>query len=334
MSRNGKSGSGAVTAFVSRDIDVVCERLTSISGASTRIDYFGDPDAFSMSLTATKLGDLLLSKVQVAGWSLTRPMESLTNISIPTAGTPMKLRSGNRSYEVSARDAAAVGRPFEMLEAKFHEGAAIVLHAPIEALIERAEQLTNGSLSGSPISQMADHVDLSAPIGEALARTLRTAISEVSALDSTGLGSLVAAGYEDSLTNLAAAALFPSIAHALGRPTSPCASAAIRFARDFIREHAAEPVRLSQLASDLNLPMRTLQDNFRRVFGVSPREWLLECRLERARQRLILPDRPMSVSAVAYECGFGDLGDFSGKYRKKYGESPSVTLRAARRHFS
>ena len=66
MSRNGKSGSGAVTAFVSRDIDVVSERLTSITGASTRIDYFGDPDAFSMSLTATKLGGLVLSKVQVA----------------------------------------------------------------------------------------------------------------------------------------------------------------------------------------------------------------------------------------------------------------------------
>ena len=219
MSRNGKSGSGGVTTFVSRDIDVVSERLTSITGASTRIDYFGDPDAFSMSLTATKLGDLVLSKVQVAGWSLTRPMESLTNISIPIAGTPMKLRSGNRSYEVSARDAAAVGRPFEMLEAKFHQGAAIVLHAPIEALIERAEQLTNGSLSGSPISQMADRVDLSAPIGEALARTLKTAISEVSALDSSGLGSLVAAGYEE-LADQPCGCGSVSIHHARSRSTN------------------------------------------------------------------------------------------------------------------
>jgi AraC-like DNA-binding protein len=334
MSRNRQNGPGVVTTFVSRDIEVVSERLTSITGASTRIDYFGKPDAFSMSLTAAKLGCLILSKVRVAGWSLTRPMENLTNISIPIAGTPMKHRSGNRSYEVSARDPAAVGRPFEMLQAKFLEGAAIVLHAPIEALIDRAEQLTDESLSGSPLSQMADRVDLSAPVGEALARTLKTAISEVSALHSAGLASLVAKGYEDSLTNLAAAALFPSILQASALPTASCGSVAIRFARDFIKEHAAEPIRLSKLAADLGLPMRTLQDNFRRLFGFSPREWLLECRLENARQRLILPDRPTSVSAIAYECGFGDLGDFSGKYRRKYGVLPSATLRAARRQFA
>ncbi len=286
MCRNRQSGSGAVTTFVSRDIEVVSERLTSITGATTRIDCFGKPDAFSMSLTAAKLGCLVLSTVRVRGWSLTRPMENLANISIPIAGM-MKHRSGNRSYEVSARDPAAVGRPFEMLQAKFQEGAAIVLHAPIEALIERAEQLTDGSLSGSPVSQMADRVDLCAPVGESLARTLKTAISEVTALNSAGLGSLVAKGYEDSLTNLAAAALFPCIFEASGRPISACGSAAIRFARDFIKEHAAEPIRLSKLASDMGLPMRTLQENFRRVFGSSPREWLLECRLESARQRLI-----------------------------------------------
>ena len=324
---NRQSGSSAVTTFVSRDIEVVSERLTSITGARTRIDYFGKPDAFSMSLTAAKLGCLVLSAVRVTGWSLTRPMENLANISIPIAGTPMKHRSGNRSYEVSARDPAAVGRPFENLQAKFHEGAAIVLHAPIEMLIERAGQLTGGSLSGSPLAQIADRVDLGAPVGEALARTLRIAISEVTALNSAGLGSLVAKGYEDLLTNLAAAALFPSILEA---STSACGPVAIRFARDFIKEHAAEPIRLSKLASDLGLPMRTLQENFRRVFGISPREWLLECRLESARQRLILPDRPISVSTVASDCGFGNLGDFSGKYRKKYGESPSETIRRGR----
>jgi AraC-like DNA-binding protein len=331
---NRPSGADAVTTFASRDFDVVSERLTSISGASTRVECLGKPNAFSMSLAAAKLGCLILSKVRVTNWSLTRPMGSLTNISIPITGTPLTIRCGTRSCEVSARDHAAVGRPFEMVQAKLHEGSAMVLHAPIEALIDRAEHLTAGSFSGSPDSQMADRVDLRAPAGEAFARALKTAIVEFGALNSAGLGPLAIAGYEDLLTNLAAAALFPSITQGLGLSATQCGPATIRRARDFIKAHAAEPIKLSELAADLGLPMRTLQDNFQRHFGLSPRAWLLECRLENARQRLTLPDRPTSVSMVAYDCGFGDLSGFSAKYRKKYGEAPSQTLRIARQHFS
>ena len=177
-------------------------------------------------------------------------------------------------------------------------------------------------------------MSLSSPVGEAFARTMKTAFAEFCGLNTAGLGPLAIAGYEDMLTNLAAAALFPAVAQTLGRPTAPCAPAAIRRARDLIKAHAAEPFRISKLAADLGLPMRTLQENFRRVFGLSPREWLLECRLENARQRLTLPDRPTSVCMVAYECGFGDLSGFSAKYRKRYGEPPSQTLRVAHRHFS
>jgi AraC-like DNA-binding protein len=315
-------------------MDFVSERLMSMTGASIKIDGLDDPHAFSMSLAGAKLGCLLLLKARVRSMSLTRAMGSLTNIAVPIMGSPLKVRCGAHSYEVSARDHAGVWRPFEEVEVHLHEGAATTFHAPIEALIERGEQLTGESLPSSPVSTMVDRVSLSSPVGEALARTLKTAFVELCSLNSAGLGPLAIAGYEDMLTSLAAAALFPPVAEGLGRPAAQCAPAAIRRARDLIKAHASEPIRISKLASDLGLPMRTLQDNFRRLFGLSPREWLLECRLENARQRLTLPDRPTSISMVAYECGFGDLSDFSAKYRARYGEAPSQTLRVAERHFS
>jgi len=331
---NSRTGTEAVTTFTSRDIDFVSERLTSITGASTKIDGLDNPRAFSMSLTAAKLGRLLLSKTRGTSASLTRSMGSLTNIAVPIAGSPLKIRCGTHSYEVSARDHAGVFHPFEEIEVHLREGSAMTFHAPIEALIGRAEQLTAESLSSSPVSKMVDRVSLSSPVGEAFARTMKTAFAEFCGLNTAGLGPLAIAGYEDMLTNLAAAALFPAVAQTLGRPTAPCAPAAIRRARDLIKADAAAPIRISKLAADLGLPMRTLQENFRRVFGLSPREWLLECRLENARQRQTLPDRPTSVCMVAYECGFGDLSGFSAKYRKRYGEPPSQTLRVAHRHFS
>jgi hypothetical protein len=130
-SQNRRTGTEAVTTFTSRDIDFATERLTSISGASSSVECQGNPDAFSMSFAAAKLGDLILSKTRVTNWSLTRARGNLTNISIPITGTPPKIRYGTRSYEVSASDKAAVGRPFGKVLAKLAEGSAMVLHAPL-----------------------------------------------------------------------------------------------------------------------------------------------------------------------------------------------------------
>jgi transcriptional regulator GlxA family with amidase domain len=55
----------------------------------------------------------------------------------------------------------------------------------------------------------------------------------------------------------------------------------------------------------------------------------MECRLERARDRLSVPTLADSVTDVALECGFRDLSHFAAKYHEKYGEPPSETLRAA-----
>jgi AraC-like DNA-binding protein len=181
---------------------------------------------------------------------------------------------------------------------------------------------------------MLDRVDLHAPPGEALARTLKTAIADFLALNSAGMGPLAIAGYEDLLTNLATVALFPPVASCLERPDAQCSPATIRRARDFIKTNAADPIRMSELSAHLGVPMRTLQASFRKWFGTSPREWLLECRLESARQRLEAADDALSVSRVAFECGFGDLSQFSARYRAKYGELPSATLATARRYGS
>jgi transcriptional regulator GlxA family with amidase domain len=72
--------------------------------------------------------------------------------------------------------------------------------------------------------------------------------------------------------------------------------------------------------------MRALQENFRRSYGCSPRAYILECRLERARGVLLTADRSTRVTQVALDRGFTDLGHFSAKYRDRYGELPSVTL--------
>jgi len=36
-----------------------------------------------------------------------------------------------------------------------------------------------------------------------------------------------------------------------------------------------------------------------------------------------------TVTAIALECGFGNLGEFASRYRRRFGEKPSETFRRA-----
>ena len=55
-------------------------------------------------------------------------------------------------------------------------------------------------------------------------------------------------------------------------------------------------------------------------------------KLRRAREMLSAAATETSVTAVAFVCGFGNLGHFARDYRETFGERPSETLaRATRR---
>ena len=96
----------------------------------------------------------------------------------------------------------------------------------------------------------------------------------------------------------------------------------------------AEPERawrLTDLAEICGVAPRTVEKHFRRFLGHAPRAFLQELRFERARRHLLSDCEQASVTEIATRCGFAHLGRFATDYHKRYGESPSTTLRRARR---
>lgn len=251
-------------------------------------------------------------------------------LSMPINGAALTYRVGSTTVDVRPGDPAAVARPFESHGITAKDSLVVNFCVSLDALIEKAERLTLGALRVSGASQLSNRVDLRAPFGRGLERTIKAAIAEIVMLDSSGLAPVALDGYEDLLISHAAAAVFPMVSSYFGRSGAQVASATVHRVRDYLRSHASETIEISRLAADANIPIRTLQDNFRRHFGLSPQAWQRQCRLEYARQCLMLPDETTTVSAVAEKCGFGNFGDFSVQYRQEYGESPSKTLRAAR----
>lgn len=318
-----------VATIQAKSPDAAAEQLSAMFGKDIFVSALGRKDAFRLRCTAVRLGKAVLVATETSEAFIRRPPSDDALVFLPLKGSISYKRAGE-SYGLVAGRNGAVWPPFESVDIELPQVLSLSLHIPMSAVVAQAERLTGLPFNGTLWNGMTTSFDLAEPLYATLARNMKLIMSEILTLEATGLGQLARTGYDETLQTLATVALFPDVArkiNAAGRDTSP---SPIRKARDYIKAHAAEPVELSRLAASLGMSMRTLQDNFKKSYGCSPRDYLMECRLENARDRLTLAGDAASVIEIAMDCGFPDHGQFSSKYRARYGELPSQTLKRAR----
>jgi AraC-like DNA-binding protein len=103
----------------------------------------------------------------------------------------------------------------------------------------------------------------------------------------------------------------------------------LRAAVEYIHEHAAEPMNVSDIAAAAGLSVRATQEAFQHHIGETPMSYLLHVRLERVRRELLnATPTTGAVQALARRWGFVHLGRFSAAYRRAFGEYPRATLRS------
>jgi len=100
---------------------------------------------------------------------------------------------------------------------------------------------------------------------------------------------------------------------------------------DLLLARLDEPWSIGRLSQTLGLSTRTLHRVVRREAGVSPIRLLRQARLAQARSELAAPRPGTTVTTVALDYGFTHLSRFAQQYARHFGESPSETLRRARR---
>jgi transcriptional regulator GlxA family with amidase domain len=101
----------------------------------------------------------------------------------------------------------------------------------------------------------------------------------------------------------------------------------VRRALDAMHAAVARDIGISELAAAAGLSGRALQRQFRTFLGKTPHEALSDIRFECARRQLLQGAPGMKVMDVALRCGFPHFGRFSIEYRRRYGETPSRTLK-------
>lgn len=100
----------------------------------------------------------------------------------------------------------------------------------------------------------------------------------------------------------------------------------LRRAKEVMNANLRGEVPLARLAVVCGLSVRHFARAFRNSTGVPPHRWLLKRRVDRARD--LLMNSTLSLSDVAFSCGFADQSHFTRVFTAMVGASPGVWRRA------
>jgi len=99
-------------------------------------------------------------------------------------------------------------------------------------------------------------------------------------------------------------------------------------ARDLLYEIHESTLSIRDVAREAGISPFHFIRQFEAVFGVTPHQFRIHSRLERA--RLLLAQGHHSVTDVCLEVGFSSLGSFSDLFARRVGMAPSAYQRKAR----
>ncbi|WP_248326407.1 helix-turn-helix domain-containing protein [Aquimarina acroporae] len=90
--------------------------------------------------------------------------------------------------------------------------------------------------------------------------------------------------------------------------------------RHFIDNNFEKDLKLDFLSNIKFTSKYHLQRLFKRYYGLTPRQYLINKRIEKSKENLI---NGMTVTETCFAVGFESLGSFSKLFKTKTGKSPS-----------
>ena len=102
----------------------------------------------------------------------------------------------------------------------------------------------------------------------------------------------------------------------------------IKACKQFVEQAGDLPIHITELAEGSGISERTLRTVFKEYYGISPIRYIQLRQLNLINQALKKANpENSSVTECLFKHGVWELGRFSKKYHKLFGEYPSQTLR-------
>jgi len=92
------------------------------------------------------------------------------------------------------------------------------------------------------------------------------------------------------------------------------------YALNYINDNSDQKIKFPALAKKLNMSYSNFRHRFREVAGISPKGYLIRCRLEKSK-KLLLKDE-LNCTEIAYCCGFSNSAQFTDMFKSRYGITP------------
>jgi AraC family transcriptional regulator len=98
----------------------------------------------------------------------------------------------------------------------------------------------------------------------------------------------------------------------------------LQVAKQYMNESFLQVTEIAEVATICNLSEFHFYRSFKEAFGITPYQYLLNCRLNFAKE--LMHQQNQSLSSIALACNFPDLFTFSKAFKRQFGVSPSGYL--------
>lgn len=86
----------------------------------------------------------------------------------------------------------------------------------------------------------------------------------------------------------------------------------------YIQDNIRKPISISQLAYDLKMSEANFCNSFKKIVGITPKEYITNLKLSQAKNLL----KNQNVTEVAYDLGYENISHFISLFKNKYGITP------------
>jgi AraC family transcriptional regulator len=94
---------------------------------------------------------------------------------------------------------------------------------------------------------------------------------------------------------------------------------------DYINEHLDHNLSLAELANVVQLSSYHFAHLFKQTTGVSPHQYHIRCRIQRAKELLLT--KKLTIAEIAHAVGFASQGHLNYHFKRLVGMTPKAFLR-------
>jgi AraC family transcriptional regulator len=99
----------------------------------------------------------------------------------------------------------------------------------------------------------------------------------------------------------------------------------LQVGKAFLETSFASELPIAAVARECGLSEYHFFRLFKSTYGISPHQYLIQCRIQHARK--LVQHTGISMSEIAYLCGFSDVFSFSKSFKKHTGHAPTQFFR-------